>query len=147
MELVGVHKGDVGCAALPNKLKVMDVLLCRGRRISVKAVTGGGRPDEIYGGRDLIVMNEAFNFNARRVKAQRCSPVIVKAKRGFLPKSVLQPFRPVSLKFSFHPQLKSIGSLKITFTSLAFNKFLVCHRDSHVRHSQLPRHQEAHESV
>ena len=51
----------------------------------MKAVTGDGMPGEIFGGRDLIVFHQAFDFNARKVVERLCPPVVIKAKQGFLP--------------------------------------------------------------
>ena len=131
IELVGVQKGDVGAAAKPGTLKVGDMLFCRGQQLKVKGVTGGGTKHEVYEGRDLIAFDSPFHFNSRKVHAYVCPPVLVKAKRGYLPRSVLQDYEPVTLKFTEHKQAKRFGNLKISFCSLAFNKNLVCH-DSYV---------------
>ena len=130
VDLLGVMKGDAGAAADKSVLTKGDILICRGERFKVKAVTGGGTSQEIYGGRDLVVFDRPFPFNARKVNALRCPVVKVKAKRGFLPRSILEPFEPVTFKYSPYPQSKKFGSLKVSFTSLAFNMYLVCHRDS-----------------
>lgn len=132
IELVAVKKGDPGCAVEKGKVKVGDAILCRGQIFRVKSVVDGGRPDELYGGRDLVVMTASFAFNARRAVAFLCPPVMIKAKSGVLPYSVLEEYQPVKIKYSCPRQVKRMGSLKLTFSSIAFNKFSVCHRDSYV---------------
>ena len=132
VELVGIRKGDVGAAAHPGMLNAGDVLLCRGRQYRVKGVTGGGTKHEVFQGRDLIVFDQPFPFNSRKVVAHVCPPILVKAKRGVLPLSALSEHEPIKIKYTEHKQAKRFGCLKITFCNLAFNKYLVCHRDSFV---------------
>ena len=72
------QKGNVGCAVDKDTLK-RDVIECCGKRYIVKGVMGGGRADEVNGGRDLVVMETVFDFNSCKVRAQVCPPMIVKA--------------------------------------------------------------------
>ena len=100
-------------------------------------MTGGGRADEIYGGRDLV-METHFDFNSSKVKAQVCLPVIIKAKHGYLPRSALKVFEPISIDYNVNSKLKTIGCFRVSFSSLAFNRFLVCHRDSYLPPARFP---------
>lgn len=64
----------------------------------MKGITGGGRLDELYGERELIVMNRSFNFNCRKAVAFPCPMVAITTKKGFLPKSALEDHRPVEVR-------------------------------------------------
>ena len=106
IELLGIMKGDHGAAAAKGALSVGDVLLCRGQQYRVKAVTGGGSKHEVYGGGDLVVFDCPFPFNAKKALGHNCSPIAIKAKHGFLPRSVLDEYEPITLRFSEHKQAK-----------------------------------------
>ena len=54
VKLVGIRKGDVGAPGLPNSLKVGDTFVCCGKKMKVKAVTGGRMKEQVHGGTDLI---------------------------------------------------------------------------------------------
>ena len=135
IELLGVKKGDRGCFT-QSCLSPGSVLLVRDHTYVVTHVTGGGQPYEVYQGADMIVLNNPFPFNARKVIARLCQPIHVKAKHGYLPRSALEPFEPVRMKFSSTKaaQRLGMGSFSVEFSNLSFNKELICHRDS-VLHS------------
>ena len=80
----------------------------------------------------MNVLNNSFPFNARKVIATFCQLIHVKAKHGYSPRSALQPFEPVQIKFSSTKaaQRLCMGSFSVEFSILSFNKELVCHRDS-----------------
>ena len=90
------------------------MLFCRGQQLKVKGVTGGGTKHGVYEGRDLIAFDSPFHFNSRKVHAFVCPPVLFKAKRGYLPRSVLQDYEPVTLKFTKQKQAKRFGNLEIS---------------------------------
>jgi len=119
VELRGVKKDD-------------DVLRVRGDDYKVTNVTGGGLPCEVYAGADLVVFDHTFNFNARRIRASRCRPVVIRAKHGYLPFSVLADYQPIIFKFSSSAAAKKLGmgTFSMQFSNISFNSNLVCHRDS-----------------
>ena len=132
IELLGIMKGYPGAAAAKGALSVGNALLCRGQQDWVKAVTGGGSKHEVYGGGDLIVFDRPFPFNAKKALGHICPPIAIKAKHGFLPRSVLDEYEPIILRLSEDKQANRFGCFKISFCSFAFNKHLVCHCDSYV---------------
>ena len=75
----------------------------------MKAVTGRGWSDEIFVGKDLVVFNKEFPFNARKAAAHRCPPVEIFSKRGYLTKSALRRHSPVKFKCYPYLQLMSMG--------------------------------------
>ena len=67
VELVAAWQVHIGAAVLPNRLKVGDTIVCHRKKMKVKAVTGGGMKEKVYGGRDFIVCFQPFDFNTWKV--------------------------------------------------------------------------------
>ena len=131
VELMGVKK-DVGAAVKSGELEPGNVVMVRGQQYKVVGVTGGGMPCELYGGADLVVFDKPFPMNAKKVIAYHCPPVIIRAKHGYLPSAALESFHPVVLKYSSSGVSKRLGMgcVDVSFSTLAFNSQLICHRDS-----------------
>ena len=81
-------------------------------------------PYEVYQGADMIVLNNPFPFNARKVIARLCQPIHVKAKHGYLPRSALEPFEPVRPRPSFRRPKLPNGWVWDLFL-LSFRTFLL----------------------
>ena len=87
-------------------------------------------------GADMLCFDKPFPFNARHVLGRICRPVEIRAKHGYLPRSALVPHEPVTMKFTSTKAAKKLGmgAFEVEFSSLSFNRELMCHRDS-VLHS------------
>ena len=108
IEPLEVKKGDRGCLT-QSCLSPGSVLLVRNHMYVVTHVTGGGQPYVVYLGADMMVLNNPFPFNARNVITRLCQPTHVKGKHGYLPRSDLEPFEPVRIKFSSTKAAQRLG--------------------------------------
>ena len=59
------------------------------------------------------------NFNARKVIAYVCLPIIILTKCGSVPRSVLKLYEPIPFRRSGNPPAKHFCTWKISFTHLA----------------------------